>query len=135
MERVTGIGGIFFKAQDPKKLQTWYRESLGIEPDADGSVAFKWREEENTGRRGYTIWSPFPMDTSYFDPSTAPFMINYRVADLDAILEQLRSQGTEVDDKIEESEYGRFGWVMDPEGNRLELWEPPVEKRSAELSF
>ncbi|MEE9270172.1 MAG: VOC family protein [Candidatus Krumholzibacteria bacterium] len=135
MERVTGIGGIFFKAQDPKKLASWYRESLGIEPDADGSVAFKWREEENTDRRGYTIWSPFPMDTSYFDPSASSFMINYRVADLDAILEQLRSQGAEVDDKIEESEYGRFGWVMDPEGNRLELWEPPVEKRSAELSF
>lgn len=128
MEKVTGIGGIFFKARDPKKLEAWYREHLGIEAAEDGSVAFRWREAKNPERWGYTVWSLFPQDTRYFDRSTAPFMINYRVGDLDAILEQLRSQGVEVDDKMEESEYGRFAWVIDPEGNRLELWEPPKQK-------
>ncbi len=128
MEKVTGIGVIFFKSQDPKKLKAWYRENLVIEAAEDGSVTFRWREAKSPERWGYTVWSPFPEDTRYFDPSTAPFMINYRVGDLDAILEQLRSQGVEVDDKMEESEYGRFAWVMDPEGNRLELWEPPKQK-------
>jgi len=125
MERVTGIGGVFFKANNPKALTDWYRRHLGVPVDADGSVVFPWWEEADRERPGKTVWSAFPRDTKYFEPSTAPFMINYRVRDLDRLLEELRREGVEVDPRIEEGEYGRFAWVMDPEGNRIELWEPP----------
>jgi predicted enzyme related to lactoylglutathione lyase len=124
MKRVTGIGGIFFKARDPEKLKAWYRDHLGILPGPDGGVAFEWREAENPKRRGMTVWAPFPGDTSYFEPSKAPFMINYRVANLDRLLKLLREAGIAVEDRIEQYEYGRFAWLMDPEGNRIELWEP-----------
>ncbi len=127
MERVTGLGGIFFKCDDPKKIEEWYRQHLGIEPSGDGSVVFPWRDREDPEKTGYTVWSPFPKSTKYFDPSRAPFMINYRVANLDKMLEQLRQAGAQVDERAEDSEYGRFGWVMDPEGNRIELWEPPAD--------
>jgi len=127
MERVTGIGGIFFKAQDPGKLLEWYRDHLGLIPGFEDGVTFEWRERENPERLGHTVWSAFPSTTKYFAPSTAPFMINYRVSNLDRMLEQLRRHGVSVDDRIEESEYGRFGWATDPEGNRFELWEPPTE--------
>lgn len=119
MARVTGIGGVFFKARDREALIAWYREHLGMDPSDHGSVAFRWG-----GENGTTVWSPFAHDTDYFNPSTAPFMINYRVDDLDGLLAKLRAAGVSVDDKVEEYEYGRFGWIMDPEGNRLELWEP-----------
>jgi predicted enzyme related to lactoylglutathione lyase len=125
MKRVTGIGGIFFKSTDPEKLAAWYQDHLGLPAAEQGAILFRWREADNPDRQGYTVWAPFPADTGYFDPSPAPFMINYRVANLDAVLEQLRREGVEVDDKIEDSEYGRFGWIMDPEGNRIELWQPP----------
>ena len=132
MKRVTGIGGIFFKAQDPETLRAWYREHLGIESEGDGGFTFDWRETDDTEKIGQTVWSIFPGTTKYFAPSQAPFMINYRVADLDRVLEQLRAEGVEVDDRVEEYEYGRFAWVMDPEGNRIELWEPlvPFEKQT-----
>jgi predicted enzyme related to lactoylglutathione lyase len=126
MKRVTGIGGIFFKARDPKGLKDWYRDHLGIE-SGDSGATFKWRDREYPERVGCTVWAPFPGDTRYFDPSESPFMINYRVENLDRLLRQLRNEGVEVDDRIEEYEYGRFGWIMDPEGNRIELWEPPEE--------
>lgn len=125
MERVTGIGGIFFKAEDPKTLQAWYQEHLGIQPEKDGYVSFRWLEKDAPGKEGQTIWSPFPKDTKYYDPSKSQFMINYRVKDLDAMLRQLRSQGIEPVGGPEDSEFGRFAWVMDPEGNKIELWEPP----------
>ena len=126
MKRVTGIGGIFFKAQDPEKLKAWYHEHLGLEPDSEvGGVAFKWREADQPETIGRTVWSPFPADTKYFAPSQASFMINYRVVDLDRLLDQLRREGVEVDDRIEDYEYGRFAWITDEEGNRIELWEPP----------
>lgn len=124
MERVTGIGGIFFKAEDPKKLQAWYQEHLGIQPE-NGYVSFRWMEKDAPGKEGMTIWSPFPKDTKYYDPSKAPFMVNYRVKDLDAMLRQLKSQGIEPVGTPEDGEFGRFAWVMDPEGNKIELWEPP----------
>jgi predicted enzyme related to lactoylglutathione lyase len=124
MKRVTGIGGVFFKAKDPKALGEWYREHLGMNVEEWGGVAFRWAED-NPNTTGTTIWSPFKDDTSYFAPSTASFMINYRVQDLHAVLAALREEGCAVDDKVEESEFGKFGWVMDPEGNRLELWQPP----------
>jgi catechol 2,3-dioxygenase-like lactoylglutathione lyase family enzyme len=125
MQRVTGIGGIFFKARDAEGLREWYRKHLGL-PIADwGGVSFDGREAGPGERQTHTIWSVFSGDTRYFEPSTSPFMINYRVDDLDAILAALRAEGCELDARIEESEFGRFGWVMDPDGNKLELWEPP----------
>jgi predicted enzyme related to lactoylglutathione lyase len=123
MTKVTGIGGVFFKAQAPDKLRDWYRQHLGIESDSHGAT-FQWRHLDQPGRVGKTIWSPFPHDTGYFNPSEKPFMFNYRVANLDALLAELRNAGVAVDDRIEEYEYGRFAWIMDPEGNRIELWEP-----------
>lgn len=125
MERVTGIGGVFFKSKDPKTLCEWYRRHLGLAVEEWGGVVFSWVTPENPGGVGTTIWCPFKQDTAYFAPSTAPFMVNFRVANLEALLRQLREEGCAVDEKTEESEYGKFGWVMDPEGNRLELWEPP----------
>lgn len=124
MKRVTGIGGVFFKAKDPKALGEWYRTHLGMNVQAWGGAVFRW-SEDNPGGTGTTAWNLFKDDTSYFAPSTASFMVNYRVEDLDALLAKLREEGCNVDAKVEESEYGKFGWVMDPEGNRLELWQPP----------
>ena len=124
MRRVTGIGGIFFKAKDPKRLIAWYQQHLGLTPAEGGAVVFEWREAASPDRKGITVWSPVPEQTRYFNPSAASFMINYRVENLDAVLAQLRREGVEVDSRVAESEYGRFGWVMDPEGNRIELWQP-----------
>lgn len=125
MRRVTGIGGIFFKARDPKALGAWYRDHLGIGVEEWGGAAFKWTSPDNPDGVGTTIWSPFSADTEYFAPSQSAFMINYRVSDLHALLAVLRSEGCQVEDKIEESEFGKFGWVIDPEGNKIELWQPP----------
>ena len=128
MEKVTGIGGIFFKANDAKALREWYRDHLGVPvDDSYGGASFEWFDEEDPDAIGMTIWSPFPSTTMYFDPSPAPFMINYRVRNLDAMLDQLRTAGVPVEERVEQSEYGRFGWAMDPEGNRIELWEPAKE--------
>ena len=125
MKRVTGIGGIFFKSKDPKALGEWYRTHLGIGVEEWGGAAFRWASAENPSGTGTTIWSPFKADSDYFAPSNASFMINYRVEDLDALLAQLRREGCAVDAKVDESEYGKFGWVMDPDGNKIELWQPP----------
>jgi predicted enzyme related to lactoylglutathione lyase len=127
MGHVKGIGGIFFKSKDPEKLQMWYRDYLGIEPEEGGYTHFKWREKDDASKEHLTVWSPFPQDTTYFDPTNVPFMINYIVDDLDAVLAELRAKGVQVDDKVEEYEYGRFGWARDSEGNRFELWEPPKQ--------
>jgi catechol 2,3-dioxygenase-like lactoylglutathione lyase family enzyme len=124
MERVNGIGGIFFKATDPAKLTGWYREHLGIDAKG-GFFSFAWREAERPERVGRTVWAPFPEDTEYFKPSEASFMINYRVANLAQMLEQLRQAGVPITGQTED-ENGRFAWIMDPEGNRIELWEPPA---------
>jgi predicted enzyme related to lactoylglutathione lyase len=126
MKRVTGIGGIFFKAQDPQALGAWYRQHLGIGVEEWGGAAFRWATPDNPTGTGTTVWSPFKADTAYFAPSTASFMINYRVDDLHALLAQLRAEGCQVDDKVEESAYGKFGWVFDPEGNKIELWQAPA---------
>jgi len=122
MARVTGIGGIFFKSADIAKLGAWYREHLGIKID-ENSANFTWREDD--GSPGMTVLGLFAKDSTYFADSHANFMINYRVDDLDAMLKQLRAAGATVDDKVEEHEYGRFGWFTDPDGTRVELWEPP----------
>ena len=125
MKRVTGIGGIFFKAKDPKALGQWYRTHLGINVEEWGGAAFRWVTPDNPSGTGTTIWSPFQDDTSYFAPSKASFMVNFRVQDLHALVAVLREEGCDVDAKVDESEYGKFAWVMDPEGNRVELWQAP----------
>lgn len=123
MKRVTGIGGIFFKSKDPKRLGAWYREHLGLDVSDWGGAIFQWGGPE--GEPGMTIWSPFAEDMDKMEPGSASFMINFRVADLDALLAALRSEGCNVLDKEESSGFGKFGWVMDPDGNKIELWEPP----------
>ena len=126
MKRVTGVGGIFFKSEKPENLYQWYERHLGImrEPHGQGA-SFEWREAEDPQRKGMTVWSIFPRETKYFDPSRANFMINYRVDDLDALLIALKEEGVDVDPRREDYDYGRFAWITDPEGNRIELWEPP----------
>ena len=123
MERITGIGGVFFRAKDPKRLAEWYRDTLGIPVDAGQSYASLM----SAGADEMTVWSTFPSDTEYFGPGPQSLMVNYRVSDLDAMLSQLREAGAKVEDRIEEQEYGRFAWAFDPEGNRFELWEPPAD--------
>ena len=125
MKRVTGIGGVFFKSNHPEKLREWHRVHLEIEVEKEGAAMFKWRKLDDPERESCTVWSPFPSDTNYFAPSEKPFMINFRVADLDALLAKLRQEGVKVDERTDKSEFGYFGWLMDPEGNRIELWEPP----------
>ena len=120
MKRVTGIGGIFFKSKDPKALGAWYKTHLGIDVQSWGGAAFEWDGP------GTTAWSLFPADAKKFTPGTASFMVNYRVADLHALLAALRSEGVRVEEKVEDTEYGKFGWVIDPDGNKIELWQPPA---------
>lgn len=125
MKRVTGIGGVFFKSPDPKALAAWYKAHLGIDVQEWGGASLPWRSPDNPEGIGATVWSPFAGDTQYFAPSAAPFMINYRVADLAALIATLRTEGVEVVGDVEESEFGRFGWIIDPDGNKVELWQPP----------
>ena len=124
MEKVQGIGGIFFKAQDKAALSAWYRDHLGLDIQEWGGATIAWSDQHQADQ-AMTVWSPFAADTTYFQPSNASFMVNFRVRDLDAMLAQLRAAGAAVQEQIEESEFGRFGWVMDPEGNKIELWQPP----------
>ncbi|MEQ8763990.1 MAG: VOC family protein [Planctomycetota bacterium] len=125
MKRVTGIGGVFFKAKDPKALAAWYKTHLGIDVLEWGGAAFQWKSPDNPDGVGTTVWNAFDADTEYFAPSHSPFMINYRVADLHALMTALRSEGVQIEGDVQESELGKFGWVVDPEGNKVELWEPP----------
>lgn len=120
MSRVIGIGGIFFKSKDPGALQKWYQEHLGVALQDWGGAVFPWSKPD-----GMTVWNIFPAASDCFSPSAAPFMVNYMVDDLHGFLAKLRLEGCEVDAKVEESEFGTFGWVMDPDGNRIELWQPP----------
>ena len=117
MQRVDGIGGVFLRARESEALRAWYEANLGI------SLA-EWGGHVFVADGGdATVWSIFPAETEYW-PSRQQVMVNYRVPDLDAMLEQLRAAGAEVDDRVEEQEFGRFGWAVDPEGNRIELWQP-----------
>lgn len=125
MARVTGIGGVFFRSDDPERLFAWYQEHLGIRRGPAGVVDFAWRHADDPEKSGRTVWHVFPGDTSYFGPTNPAFMFNYIVDDLDGLLEALHGAGAAVDDRREETEFGRFAWVTDPDGNRLELWEPP----------
>lgn len=125
MRRVTGIGGIFMSARDPKALGAWYRKHLGIDVQDWGGAAFTWSDSDGKPMKGTTIWSVGPADGKQFAPSKSTFMINYRVEDLASLLAALREEGCDVLEKTDDSEYGKFGWVMDPEGNKVELWQPP----------
>lgn len=121
MKRVIGIGGLFFKAKDPDRIKEWYATHLGI-PVSEHGMSFDWRKEN--GEKGYTIWSPFKETTQYFNPSDKPFMFNYRVENLEELLKALEKEGVTIVGKMEAYEYGKFGWILDPEGNKIELWEP-----------
>ncbi|WP_172278038.1 VOC family protein [Chryseobacterium sp. LAM-KRS1] len=123
MKKVTGIGGIFFKCKDPKQMQEWYKTHLGLDTN-DYGATFEWREADDTAKEGATQWSPFSETTKYFEPSSKEFMINYRVADLEALVEELKKEGVTIVDDIATYDYGKFIHIMDVEGNKIELWEP-----------
>lgn len=125
MKRVTGIGGIFFQARDPVALRAWYKAHLGIDVQGWGGAELRWADAAADPATGSTIWSIGAAGGDQFPVGAASFMINYRVADLDAVLQVLRDEGCEVLEKADDSGYGKFGWVIDPEGNKVELWEPP----------
>jgi predicted enzyme related to lactoylglutathione lyase len=124
MARVTGLGGVFLRARDPKALMAWYAMHLGLKPSSYGGVNFVWNECEQPEGDGLTVFSLFPSDTGYFGPGTQQVMMNFRVDNLDELLEQLESAGVNIDPKREDADYGRFAWIHDPEGNRVELWQP-----------
>ncbi|HMG91056.1 MAG TPA: VOC family protein [Chryseolinea sp.] len=128
MKRVTGLGGVFFKSEEPKKLREWYGKHLGLDMEDWGST-FLWIDPNNPEAKAQarTAWSPFEKDTTYFNPSTKSYMFNYRVENLVELLKVLRDEGVTVIDKVEDLPYGKFGWIMDPEGNKIELWEPKDE--------
>jgi catechol 2,3-dioxygenase-like lactoylglutathione lyase family enzyme len=121
--RVIGIGGVFFKSGDQEGMNAWYVENLGLTPGPAG-ILFKWRAFDAPEVERVTAWCVFKRESKYFDPSPAPFMINYIVDDLDAILARLAAKGVRVDPKREDYDYGRFAWIYDPDGNKIELWEP-----------
>jgi predicted enzyme related to lactoylglutathione lyase len=123
MKRVTGIGGIFFKCKDPKKVREWYQAHLGLNTNQYGSV-FEWYQGADSTKKGFSQWSPFKETTRYFEPSTKEFMINYRVENLTALVEELKKEGVTVTDTITTYDYGKFVHIMDIEGNKIELWEP-----------
>lgn len=126
MKRVTGIGGIFFQARDPVALRAWYQSHLGIDVLEWGGAAFRWTDNDGRPTAGTTVWNIAEATSDTFAPGASAFMINYRVADLHALLQALREEGCNVLDKTDDAEYGKFGWVIDPEGNKVELWQPPV---------
>ncbi len=123
MKRVTGIGGIFFKCVSPQNMLDWYDKHLGIPCAGEGAI-FQWKQKDSPDEDGHTVWGPFESTTRYFDPSKRDFMINYRVDDLDGLLQELRKDGVEVVGEVEKYDYGKFAWILDPEGNKIELWEP-----------
>lgn len=123
MKRVTSLGGIFFKCKDPDKIKKWYTKHLGFNTDKYGTT-FEWRQSDEQTKKGFTVWSPFNETTKYFEPSSKEFMINYRVENLDQLVEELKKEGVTVVDEIEVFDYGKFVHILDIEGNKIELWEP-----------
>jgi predicted enzyme related to lactoylglutathione lyase len=122
MKKVTGIGGVFFKCKDPKKMTEWYQKHLGLETNPYGAT-FEWYESPDSTKKAQTQWTPFAETTKYFEPSTKDFMINYRVENLEALVEELKKEGVTIVDKIETYDYGKFVHILDGEGNKVELWE------------
>ena len=123
MKKVTGIGGIFFKCKDPDQMKEWYKTHLGLDINQWGTN-FEWRQVDDPTKKGSTVWTPFKETTKYFEPSTKDFMINYRVDNLEELVEELNKEGVTITDKIESGDYGKFVHIIDMEGNKVELWEP-----------
>ena len=126
MKRVTGLGGIFFKSENIQNTRELYKTHLGIESESWGAQ-FNWRDNDNSEIKGCTVWNPFKKDTDYFEPSEKPFMINYRVNDLVELITALKNEGIEIIGEMAEDDFGKFAWIMDPESNKIELWEPPKD--------
>lgn len=126
MKRVTGVGGIFYKCKDPEKAREWYGKHLGLVTNQYGSL-FEFRKGDDPDKIGYLQWSPMAADTNYYAPSQSEFMINYRVDNLVELLKVLKKEGVEIVGEMEEYEYGKFAWIMDPDGHKIELWEPVDE--------
>ena len=124
MARVLGIGGIFFKSENPEALYAWYEKHLGIAGRPNVGAMFPWRRADDASQEEVTVWSIFPGSTKYFDPSKSPFMTNYIVDDLDALLDRLKQEGVKIDEKRMDESYGRFAWIYDLDGNKIELWQP-----------
>jgi catechol 2,3-dioxygenase-like lactoylglutathione lyase family enzyme len=122
--RILGIGGIFFKSANQQQMKEWYAKHLGLAASGHGDVMLPWREKDNPESEQMTIWSIFPANTKYFEPSQAPFMLNYIVDDLEALLDRLAKEGVHIDPKRQDESYGRFAWIYDPDGNKIELWQP-----------
>ena len=122
MKKVTGIGGIFFKCKDPKATNEWYKTHLGFDTSPYGT-SFEWREIDDSTKKGLTQWNLFAESSKYFEPSTKDFMINYRVENLETLVEQLKTEGVTIVDKIEDTDYGKFVHILDIEGNKIQLWE------------
>ena len=133
MKKATGIGGIFFKSDNPQQLNAWYAQHLGLDT-SDYGTTFEWRPADNSATKGSTTWCTFPQEAANFRPSAKPFMINYRVANLVALVEELRQANVTIVDEMTEYDYGKFIHVLDPEGNLLELWEPAGEDASPETA-
>jgi catechol 2,3-dioxygenase-like lactoylglutathione lyase family enzyme len=126
--KILGIGGIFFKSADPAQTREWYGKHLGLVDKGQGAI-LPWREKGDPQNERMTVWSVFPATTKYFDPSTASFMVNYIVDDIDALLERLKKEGVKIDPKRQDEAYGRFAWIYDSDGNKIELWQPPAAKK------
>ena len=133
MKKVTGIGGIFFKCDNPQQLNDWYSQHLGLDT-SDYGTTFEWRPADKSAEKGSTTWCTFPQEADSFRPSAKPFMINYRVANLVALVEELRRANVPIVDEMAEYPYGKFIHVLDPEGNLVELWEPAGEDASQETA-
>ena len=129
MAKVRGIGGVFFKSENPEALRAWYAKHLGIVSDGESGTIFQWKQDDSPVDENVTAWSIFPASTAYFGKPESRFMFNYIVDDLHEMLKTLKEEGVWVDPKVDEAEYGKFGWIMDPEGNRIELWEPLPKKK------
>ncbi len=125
--RIIGIGGVFFKSANRDQMREWYAKHLGL-ADKGGGAMLPWREHDDPKKEHVTVWTIFPNSTDYFNPGHAPFMINYIVDDMDALLDRLKQEGVKIDDKRMNESYGRFAWIYDLDGNKIELWEPAPEK-------
>jgi predicted enzyme related to lactoylglutathione lyase len=121
---ITGLGGIFFKSKDPKASMDWYSKNLGLTVDENYGASFLWRSDQNPEKAAYSVWSPFKETTKYFEPAQVPFMINFRVENLVELLHDLKANGIEQVGEMQEFEYGKFAWIIDPDGVKIELWEP-----------